>query len=64
MKATCPNDPNHKKFINKGTLAVDVMVDENGKFLEVAEGEWEFIGGVNVETPWQCTECACLAEVE
>ena len=39
MKAVCPNNPNHNRFITVAHITQDWKVDENGNFIEVVE-EW------------------------
>jgi len=66
MKATCPFDPKHKKFVTVAHVAQDWVVDEHGEFIEV---DAYFGGGETTHKPdpgntWTCWECGSEAIVE
>ena len=63
MKATCPKDPNHKKFITVAHEVHDWVVDENGDFVEDM-GCSETAHGPNTDNIWTCKECGAEAIVE
>lgn len=65
MLATCPTNPDHKQFITVIHISEDVVVDENGYFLEVAPyPDRQQTHGPNIDNDWQCVECGALATVE
>jgi hypothetical protein len=66
MKATCPNNKKHKRFITTAHVMQEWVVDEKGNFLEVGDG------GHNLEVSqdpdpanlWTCAICFAEATVE
>jgi succinate dehydrogenase/fumarate reductase-like Fe-S protein len=66
MKATCPKNKKHKKFITTAHVMQEWVVDEKGNFLEVEDG------GHNLEVTqdpdpaniWHCAICGEQATVE
>ena len=65
MKATCPDNPNHKRFITVVHVAENWVVDEEGNFLEThLPDEVETTHGPNPDNTWTCAECGADANVE
>jgi hypothetical protein len=63
MKATCPNNPEHKRFVTTAHVMEDRVVNENGDFFEslgALETTHEPDPG-NVWTCWKCGAEATLA---
>jgi len=63
MKAVCPNDLNHKKFITVAHIAQGWVVDESGNFLEVAKECTETVAAPDPGNSWICKECGAEATV-
>jgi len=65
MKATCPKDPNHNRFVTVAHVTEDWIVDEAGNFIELAGkgGESEVVHGPNPGNTWECAECGAQATV-
>jgi hypothetical protein len=66
MKATCPKDPTHKRFITVAHVTEDWVVDETGDFLEVFDtgGDTEVVCPPQPDNHWTCKECGHEAKVE
>lgn len=62
MKATCPNNHEHKEFLTVAHVTQDWKVDENGQFLEEIE-TLETTYGPNVNNIWSCAICGAEATV-
>lgn len=62
MKAICPNNPNHKKFVTSAHVVEEWVVDESGNFVEVLS-TLETAHGPNPDNLWFCYECGTDAEV-
>ena len=62
MKAVCPNDPSHKKFITVAHVTEDWVVDEKGNFIE-SLGAIETVHGPDEGNIWSCNTCGADAEV-
>lgn len=64
MKARCPNNTNHKRFITVAHVTEDWVVDENGVFLQVSDDTCgETTHGPNPDNFWECEECGAEASV-
>lgn len=65
MKATCPKDKTHKKFITVVTVTEDWVVDAQGNFIDVPDNsESEVVHGPNSDNTWTCAECGTQARVD
>lgn len=65
MKATCPKNPEHKKFITVAHVTEDWVVDENGDFVELYSGsETEVVANPHPDNTWTCAECGAEAKVD
>lgn len=63
MKATCPNNPEHKEFLTVATVLEEWKVDERGEWLETCQT----LDPVHRPDPgnvWTCCVCGEQAEVE
>jgi len=60
MKACCPKDPTHKKFITVAHVSQDWVVDEHGNFLEVVK-DLETVANPDPWNTWTCAECGAEA---
>jgi hypothetical protein len=64
MKAVCPTDPGHKKFVTIAHEAHDWVVDEAGNFLELAPNDdVQVTHGPQIGNTWTCFECGAEAKV-
>lgn len=63
MKATCKNNPNHKKFVTVAHVAQDWIVDENGEYLDQDGNDLETVAKPDPGNTWTCYECGEEAEV-
>jgi len=61
MKATCPNNPNHKRFITVAHVSEDWIVDEEGNWLETLQS-LETVAKPNPGNSWTCAECKAEAK--
>lgn len=66
MKATCPKNPDHKKFVTTAHVMQDWVVDENGEFLEEMNPCVEVTHFPSHENVWTCCAdgCGALAVVK
>jgi hypothetical protein len=65
MKARCPKNPEHKRFITVAHVTEDWIVDEHGDFIEVAENpDTQLLHGPDTGNTWQCEVCGTEAIVE
>ena len=64
LKATCPNDPNHKNFLTVAHVTQDWEVDEEGNFIAHVTGGEQVIHGPDPGNSWTCVECGAAAKVE
>ena len=63
MKARCPKDQTHKRFVTTAHEMHDWVVDEHGEF--VADlGCIQVDHGADVGNIWGCKECGSEAIVE
>ena len=63
MKATCPKNPEHKRFLTVAHVQEEWVVDEHGTFQEV-RGTLDTVHGPNPGNIWCCNECGIEAKVE
>lgn len=63
MKAVCPKDPYHKRFITVAHVSEDWEVDESGQFLR-SKGVVEVVHKPRHENSWTCAVCGEEAKVE
>jgi hypothetical protein len=65
MKARCPKNPDHKKFITTAHVCQDWVVDPEGNFLEEApSNQNEVTHRPCRENIWTCWDCGEQAIVE
>lgn len=65
MKAVCPNNPEHATFVTVAYVSEDWLVDQDGTFLDVADGsEGEVLHKPDPDNIWTCTTCGAEAKVE
>jgi hypothetical protein len=62
MKAICPKDPTHKKFVTIAHVAEDWLVDEHGNWLSTL-GSVETTHKPDPDNDWTCDECGAKATV-
>ncbi len=63
MKAICPDNPDHNRFITTAHVMEEWLVDENGDFLEVHQ-PLETSQAPNAGNVWTCWECGATATVQ
>ena len=63
MKARCPNDPKHDKFITVAHVAQIWTVDRDGEFLSEVSND-EILEYPSPQNIWTCTECGAEAEFD
>lgn len=64
MKATCPNNPEHKKFVTTGHIMQDWLVDEYGNWLDTVASCLQITHEANPDNVWTCLTCGSAAMVE
>jgi len=65
MKATCPNNSEHCTFVTVAYVSQDWLVDENGDFLDEADGSaGEVLHKPDPDNIWTCAVCGAEAKVE
>jgi hypothetical protein len=65
MKATCPNDPNHKEFLTVAHVTEDWVVDEFGEFVEIwDQNQTEVVANPHPDNTWTCKICGATAVVD
>ena len=66
MKATCPKNKKHKKFITTAHVMQEWIVDEKGNFIEVRDGgeSLEITSDPHPANVWTCAICGEEATVE
>jgi hypothetical protein len=62
MKAICPNNPKHKRFITVAHVSQDWEVDEEGNFMDNL-GDLEIVARPNPGNCWTCKDCHAEAIV-
>lgn len=63
MKARCPNNPEHLRFVTVAHVSQDWMVDQDGIFLDEVPGECEVVAKPDKGNTWTCVECGAEAIV-
>lgn len=63
MRATCPNNKDHKKFITSAIVIEDWVVDENGNFSELG-GESQVMKAPSIYNDWICADCGERALIQ
>ena len=64
MKAICPKDSKHNRFIVTAHIAEEWIVNEHGGFVrEYEQGIKQTIHGPDVGDMWQCVDCGETAKV-
>jgi len=63
MKATCPNDPTHKRFTTVAHVMELWEVDETGDCVEVIE-QLQTSFPPDAGNIWTCIDCDVQAKVE
>lgn len=62
MKAICPKNPNHKKFITTAHVMEEWVVDSKGNWVETRQS-LQVDHGPNPDNEWNCAVCGEKAEV-
>lgn len=62
MKATCPKDGGHKRFVTTATVQEDWLVDEAGNFIE-SHGSVQTVHKPDPGNIWTCATCGAEAVV-
>ena len=57
MKATCPNNPDHKEFITVAHVAQDWVVDDEGNFINTWCNATEVVAPPHPDNIWWCKKC-------
>jgi hypothetical protein len=57
MKATCPKDSSHNRFVTVVHMTEDWVVNEHGEFQKVANSDGEIVAGPNRDNTWACQDC-------
>jgi hypothetical protein len=63
MKATCPNNPSHNRFVTVVHEMHEWVVDEKGDFIEDKEC-LEVTHDPDKDNTWTCYLCGAQAKVE
>ena len=63
MKATCPKNPKHNKFVTTAHEMHDWIVDEKGEFIKDL-GCIEITSGPDQDNIWTCNTCGAAAKIE
>lgn len=63
MRAVCPNDPSHKRFLTTAHVMEEWIVDSKGDFVELV-GSIETTHGPSRDNLWTCAECGAIAQHE
>ena len=63
MKATCPTDASHNRFITVAHVTEDWIVDEYGAYIGKADSSGETVHGPNPGNTWYCETCGTEAKV-
>lgn len=60
MKAICPNNPKHDRFVTVAHVTEDWIVDSEGNLVEVSDTGGEVVAPPDPDNTWTC--CGCGAE--
>ena len=63
MKAICPKNPKHKRFITTAHVAEDWVVDEHGEFIK-SLGATDTLAKPNPYNTWTCKTCGADAVIQ
>ena len=63
MKAICPNNPEHKRFVTTAHVVQEWVVDENGEFIE-GDHVLEVTSFPDPDNIWTCKKCHAGAKIE
>ncbi|KKM00326.1 hypothetical protein LCGC14_1805520 [marine sediment metagenome] len=65
MIIVCPNNPDHKRFNVTAHVSEEWIVDEEGTFIDVAQGSsgGEILHKPDLEDYYVCLECITEAKV-
>ena len=65
MKATCPKNKKHKKFITTVHIVQEWVVDEHGNFIEKEDGGecLDVVKDVSPDNDWHCKICGAKANI-
>lgn len=63
MKAICPGDSSHDRFVTNAHVVEQWVVDASGSYLEVS-CTLEVLQGPNIDRIWNCDICGAEAKVE
>jgi hypothetical protein len=64
MKATCPKDPSHKRFITVAHVTEDWVVDPYGNYQDKFGDEMEVVADPHPDNTWTCATCGATATVD
>ena len=57
MKATCPNNPEHRRFITTAHVSQEWLVDETGDFIEELVSCLDITHRPDSGNEWVCADC-------
>lgn len=65
MKAICPKNPKHKKFVTTAHIMQEWVVDQEGEFIKVGKGGecLEVTEQPDPDNLWTCHACGAEAVV-
>lgn len=63
MKAVCPNNVNHKKFLVTAHVTQEWEVDEGGDFIRCTSACDDVTHNPDPQDIWSCSECGAEATV-
>ena len=63
MKAVCPKNPNHKKFIVTAHVTQEWEVDDTGDFIRCTSECDDVTHAPDAQDIWECSECGAEATV-
>ena len=63
MTATCPNNPEHKRFLTTAHVMQEWVVDEKGEFVRVANECLDVTHRPTECNTWTCEVCGAEAKV-
>ena len=62
MRARCPNNEEHDRFMTVAHISQDWEVDAEGEFIKVI-GDGEIVASPRSDNIWTCSICGAEAEV-
>ena len=63
MKATCPVDPTHNRFITTATVQEDWLVTATGDYIET-KASVQTLRGPDPDNTWECAVCGAAAVID